>query len=551
MSKTPVIVIGLDAADPVLLERWMDGGHLPTLARLREEGAYGRLTTFEYGRAETCNTTFLTGCGPWKHGYWSPFKYQPDYTVQTSAYDYEEFKPFYELGPDYRVAIFDMPQTRLVRGVNGVQVLGWGAHSPRCPSHSDPPELFEEIVRTHGEHPTLRKDDVLSMGDAKAMRRLYEGLATGVERRVSACRALLKQERWDLFLTYFSETHSAQHYFWHTAHGDHPLHEADAGAENALLTIFTAVDRGIGDLIAVAPPDTRVVIFSDHGMETNSTDVPSMVLLPELMYRLSFPGTYGLARGKTGTKPQPVMRMPASRSWRSVLWGLKEDQNPITRWLRRTLPTTFFHYAIERRLGIGDTVPLCPDDCTLGAQPPMWYHPAWPQMKAFALPSFSEGYVRINVAGRDTQGIVDAADYDAACDEVTRALEALRNPRTGSSAVTKVMRTRRTAFQESVAGERLPDADLIVLWRAEPIDVVDHPILERIGPVPFKRAGSHVHRGFLMARGTGITPGTRLPEHHALDVAPTILTLLGAPAPSHFEGQPIPLVTSVEGIVAA
>ena len=37
-----VIAIGMDAGDPVLLERWMDGGLLPGLAALRREGAWGR-----------------------------------------------------------------------------------------------------------------------------------------------------------------------------------------------------------------------------------------------------------------------------------------------------------------------------------------------------------------------------------------------------------------------------------------------------------------------------------------------------------------------------
>ena len=550
MSRAPVLALGLDAADPVLVERWIDAGHLPTLARLRQEGSYGRLTTFDFGRAETCNTTFLTGCAPATHGYWSPFKYAPDYSVQTAAYDYAEFRPFYDLGPEYRVAIFDMPQTRLVPGLNGIQVLGWGAHSPRCPSHSDPPELFDEIVRTHGEHPTLHRDDVLSMGDESAMRRLEDGLETGVRRRVAACRDLLRRERWDLFLTYFSEIHSAQHYFWHTEHEDHPLHARPDGT-SPLLRIFQAVDRGLADIIEAAPPGARVVVFSDHGMETNSTDVPSMVLLPELMYRFSFPGRYGLAKGTPGAAPPPVVRMPRNRSWRSVLWGMKYDPNPITRWMRRTLPTAFFHYAVERRLGIADTVPLCPDDCRLGSQPPMWYHPAWPQMPAFALPSFSEGYIRVNVAGRDAAGVVAPDDYDAVCADITRELEALRNPRTGSPAVTRVMRTRRTALQPSVPGERLPDADLIVLWTAEPTDVVDHPRLGRIGPVPFKRAGSHVHRGFLLARGEGIPAGQQRREHHALDIAPTILRLLGAAPPPHFEGRPIAFDGSGSAVAAA
>jgi hypothetical protein len=270
-------------------------------------------------------------------------------------------------------------------------------------------------------------------------------------------------------------------------------------------------------------------------MESNSTDLPSMVFLPELLYRLAFPGRIGLAPGRAGAPVPPVVKPPATRSWRSVLWGLRHDPNPITRWLRQHLPTTFFHYTVERRLGIPHTVPLCPEDCALGTQPPMWYHPAWPQMKAFALPSFSEGYVRLNVRGREAQGLVEPAEYDAVCAEIAGHLQALMDPRTGRPAVRQVLRTRRHALE---SGAHLPDADLMVLWHNAPMDVVDSPTAGRIGPVPFKRSGSHVHRGFLLAAGPGILPGP-LPEGHAVDIAPTILDLMGAPLRDGFEGRPI------------
>ncbi|MEM9623061.1 MAG: nucleotide pyrophosphatase, partial [Pseudomonadota bacterium] len=59
--KTPVIAIGLDAADPVLVEEWLAAGHLPNLANLCAQGGYGRLKNLEYYKAETPWTTFLTG----------------------------------------------------------------------------------------------------------------------------------------------------------------------------------------------------------------------------------------------------------------------------------------------------------------------------------------------------------------------------------------------------------------------------------------------------------------------------------------------------------
>src|ERR671917_1851134 len=57
----PVVAIGLDAAEPSLIEKWMDQGKLPFLAGLRASGVYGRLANFEYCRAEAACTSFLTG----------------------------------------------------------------------------------------------------------------------------------------------------------------------------------------------------------------------------------------------------------------------------------------------------------------------------------------------------------------------------------------------------------------------------------------------------------------------------------------------------------
>jgi predicted AlkP superfamily phosphohydrolase/phosphomutase len=532
-----VLALGLDAADPLLIERWMDAGYLPNLSRLRRQGVYARLQALDYCRAEASCATLLTGCHPDKHGMWTPTRFDPrDYGVREVSYDYREYPPFYALGREYRVAVFDMPQTVFSSDVNGIQVLGWGAHAPRTPSDSRPGGLFAELTTKYGAHPTLNRDHLPTIGDKRAIERLKSDFLIGIQRRGAICRDLIARDCWNLFLTYFGEIHSAQHFFWHISQPDHPLHPFFRQEEwDPLLEVFQAVDREIGAIVAAAPSDARVVIFSDHGMETNCTDLPSMVFLPELLYRASFPGVRGLHGGRAGSPPARMALPSPSWSWRSAVWAQKHDPNPITAFLRRRLPTVFFHYAIEKRLG--DTrLPLCPDDCPMGSQPPMWYRPAWPRMMAFALPTFSEGYVRVNLRGREASGTVDPRDYDRVCDEVTAMLSAVTNARTGDPVVQRIVRTRRGPDD---ADPRRPDPDLIVLWRNAPTDVVDSPTLGRIGPLPFNRSGSHVHRGFLLAAGTGLPIGERLPDGQALDIAPTILRLVGAPIPAHFDGAPL------------
>jgi predicted AlkP superfamily phosphohydrolase/phosphomutase len=535
MSAPPVIAIGLDAADPILVERWMNEGRLPAMARIRDQGTYTRLKNFDFCRAEAAATSFLTGCPPWRTGRWGSFKFhEADYTVdELQAYEFNEYPPFYAAAPGRRVGVFDLPQTRIAPGVDGIQVLGWGAHSSLTPRASVPEGLLAELSARHGDHPTYNKDHC-TLWDDRTMAWLKDGLETGVARRASICRELLQQERWDLFLTYFGETHSAGHFFWHLSSPEHPLHAAANGRGDWLLDIFQAVDRAIEAIAAVAPPDARFVLFSDHGMEANSTDLPSLIFLPELLYRWSFPGQVGLESHSTEGPPPPPVVPRAGRSWTDEVWAYKHDANPITRAMRRRLKPEFFHYAIERRLGVNG-VPLCPEDCTLGHEPPMWYHPAWPKMKAFALPSFSEGYVRLNVRSRERNGLVDPADYSRVCDEIEALLRQVRSARTGAPMVRDIMRSRRSATDPDA---KLSDADLLVLWTAEPADVVDTPF-GRIGPVPFQRSGSHVERGFLLASGPGIPVGQALGEAHALDLAPTILSLIGASVPPYMEGKPL------------
>jgi arylsulfatase A-like enzyme len=43
------------------------------------------------------------------------------------------------------------------------------------------------------------------------------------------------------------------------------------------------------------------------------------------------------------------------------------------------------------------------------------------------------------------------------------------------------------------------------------------------------------------ARGRGVAPGAKLGTVRAIDVAPTVLALLGQPIPDWMEGRPIPL----------
>lgn len=534
MKKT-VIAIGLDSADPWLLDTWTGQGHLPNIARLREQGAYCPLRGPNLYLSEQAWTLVTTGCEAMRTGYWSRWKFDPrNYELRdTGAYSFNEYPPFYALGAGYRCAIFDVPQTRLCKHLDGIQVLAWGARSARTESASQPPELLNQLIQCHGRHPAFDRDHA-SYWNPVAIAWLERALRKGIVRRGAICEDLLRREPWNFFFTVFGETHSAGHFFWHLSQ-DHPLHRwRKAVAGDPMLRVFKSVDEAIGKILATRP-DADVVLFSPEGMQANSVDLPSTVFLAEFLYRFSFGSMGGLAKGCCDDVPPRPMVLPKALGWHRELYALRADTHPVRRRLRRWLPMEVSGWW-EKRSSPGPG-PAYPNGFgALFHQPPMWYSPFWHEMKCFALPSIAHGYIRVNVRGREEKGVILPSEYDLFCDELSGHLRTLRDARTGRHLVREIVRTRESPL---AGNSNLPDPDLIVFFEPSPVDVVDSASFGRIGPVPYGRTGGHANRGFAIVKAPGYARGSTLPEGHVRDIAPTILALLGAPSPTYLDGGPL------------
>jgi len=526
-----VVAIGLDSADAALVSKWTDAGVLPEIAALMKASAHGRLEGTSGYTAETPWTTVLTGCWPKTTGYWTPIKYSPDYSVkEVAAYDYQDIGPFYDYFGGRRVVAFDVPHARASARANGVQILAWGAHSPQGPSESVPGPLLSDIVRKFGAHPTLRADDILIGQTRRHGRALERDLIEGIGRRTKAALALMSSEDWDLFFVVYGEAHSGGHGFWHLSDPGHPLHSREAvPGHDPLLNIYKALDDAVGTLQRVLPADACLMLLSQEGMKTNSADLPSWVFLPELLYRWCFGGREALARGDRAS-PLPTLS-GGSEDWIRAVWATRASGGPLVRlierhvglrasWLMRGLFRK--EPALRHPLGYRS---LC-------YMPQVWYAPSWPKMKAFALPSFSEGNVRINVRGRESKGIVAPEDFAKTLDEIEALVAGLRDVRTGQPILREVIRERAAPF-DNPSG---PDADIVFLWQPNPADTVDAGALGRIGPLPLRRSGDHHRTGFFAVSGAGINPGT-LGDGDLIDLAPTILELLDIPRPNHLEGR--------------
>jgi predicted AlkP superfamily phosphohydrolase/phosphomutase len=155
-------------------------------------------------------------------------------------------------------------------------------------------------------------------------------------------------------------------------------------------------------------------------------------------------------------------------------------------------------------------------------------------MRAFALPTVSDGHIRVNVRGREARGIVPPEELAATCDEIVELVSACTDPRTGRSVVADAIRTRDDPAEPG------PPADLVILWNRAP-DAFDHAQLGTIGPFPYCRTGEHSTHGFALVAGPGIVPGDA-GTRNVLDLTPTVVSLLGqSPGDDEYEGVPLPI----------
>ncbi len=99
-EKDKVIILGMDGLDPVITERLMEAGELPTFSKLRESGAYARLGTSTPAMSPVAWSSFATGTDASRHGIFDflsrdPKTYLPRLSSSTV---YGESK-FLKIGP--------------------------------------------------------------------------------------------------------------------------------------------------------------------------------------------------------------------------------------------------------------------------------------------------------------------------------------------------------------------------------------------------------------------------------------------------------------------
>ena len=537
MPSARVVAIGLDGVEVTFLERLLAAGEMPALAALRERSARFLL---DHGAAQRTGLAWehaASGLSPESGRRWAAVEFDPlTYRVWQ---DGARFAPWWAAS-DRNVVVFDAPYVDLRRAPNTRGIVAWGAHDPGTAIAARPRLLLREFLRRYGAYPA-RWTYGTPWPSPRRTREMATALTQALQTRAAAAQWLASERLrdWDLFFAVAGEVHGTVEGLWHGIDTTHPLykHPSAPAAAEGLLRVHRALDCLVAELIRCAG-DAALVVFTMGGMGPNHSDTQSMVLLPELLFRHAF------GRSLLAVPPEwtacagdvPILAEDDDWGTASARWlpAMAPNSRRAAAALRALVRTTPMLRATLKALWS----PVSRRRVTRSAihdlqwQPATRYDAFWPRMQAFALPSFYDGRIRINLKGRERDGLVEPSRYEDVCRSLATLLHECRNPLTGERAVESIDR----AASRNPLELGMSESDLLIVWRGV-ATALEHPRLGLIGPVALRRTGGHTGRhgvAYVVAPALGVGDyGVR----SSFDVAPTLVELLGCGPISGMSGR--------------
>lgn len=512
MQVKRVMVIGLDGATFDLMRPWLAEGKLPTLARLIAEGASGEMESVPNMNSAAAWSSFATGLNPGKHGVYWLVEYKPNsYELQpTNALSRHGETIWARLSRrGRRVAVLNVPITWPAEPVNGILVAGWDCPGVRSRGFTYPPEFAQELLRACDD------EFIITAAYEAPEATLYGDMALGIrtihkqtESHLKAARYVLGQGPWDLFIVIFTATDIAHHLLWKTFDPNHPDYDPQEAARygGAIYDIYRQLDDAIAELVQYVDENTTVIVMSDHGAGIKAGAVHSINRWLESQGLLKRRKTAD-GRRKLSTL-RPLWRLLADAIWasRRVLSEAQRERIkgwlPMLRGLRSKAEMHLYSAQID-----------------------------WSRTLAYG--NDADDFIRINLRGREPQGIVAPEDYETLRDHIIERLYAWRDPKSGRPLVEKVWKREEIYF-----GPYVDKADdILIRWADFVPQGLDDGGLERPRQFFDQISGGHKPNGILIMRGPGIMPGTTIEGAELIDMPPTILHLLGEPVPAIMDGK--------------
>ncbi|GAB4350162.1 MAG: alkaline phosphatase family protein [Candidatus Abyssubacteria bacterium] len=364
-----------------------------------------------------------------------------------------------------------------------------------------PREIFERIKEVVGEYQVDRDFRDVKEWEREPntglerYRRLIEDLMAIEDKRFKLAAHLQKELAPDLFIVIFTLLDRLQHYFWRFGDPKHPHYSPD-GNQLFGRTIedgYARMDEMIGELIRDAGEGANIILLSDHGFGPYHKDF--------------YLNKWLIDNGYMVVRHNPRLTLQ-KRKISEILErrGRMSKNSKLLRWLPdASIPIPF----IKRRPDANDIV--------------------WSKTKAYT----SMYGLRINLKGRECCGIVEpGVCSDQLRAEIKRKLESLTH---GEEKIQIMAGADLYRGPQAHMGPdlflKISDFRVVASERVDAQQWFDTGFDHAFG-------GTHRVEGIFLASGPTFHK-SRLDNLTILDVAPTILYLMGIPIPSCMDGNVI------------
>lgn len=499
-KKERLLVIGIDGATWQLLSRWMADGSLPNLKRMAGAGARGTLQSTVIPNSFPGWTTCTTGVNPAKHGIFKPLIRKDLHSYEmavVSARDVKTRRVWDILGAHgKKVGVMNVPCTYPPEPVKGF-LIG-GMLSPGLESDfAYPPEIMREVL-THVD------DYVIDLKSKQQPRTaMRDQLLYSVKARADAACYLMRAKPWDFFMVVFTETDRGQHYFWADMDESHLAHTPARFERfgDVIHRVYSEVDRAVGRLLECIDERTLVLVVSDHGFGPQNHVVHLNKWLADEGY-LRLLRKEALAAG---------LKNKAKKALRAA--GMLEyARTKKQEWSRAELKHAEGGPQLKRSI-VEDAIARID----------------WPRTRVYSL--VPRG-IRLNVRGREPQGIVDPGrEYQQLREEIRGRLAALTFPNSDEPVFEQVL--FRDECMSGAMIEYAPD----ILTQMK-VGVPSCQLgTENLFEVNAGVTGSHIEEGMLIGYGFGVRAGAVTNGAQLQDVTPTALFSLNTPLSEEMDGR--------------
>ena len=498
-----IAVLQFDSVSLPLITDLLNSGRLPALDKLRKKGTWLTLETPAEYFEGSASYAIYTGTGVGVNGQYYPWlwsateqrvRFMDDFPIPETVWE--------RIGQvGRRSLIIDPYEIKPPQHMQGTFVSGWQFKNRIVlRSCSLPQNILGSLTRTMGPPPV--GEEVYGTPSAPQLLQLRRGLLAAPSRLADAATELLKREHFDLVWVTASAAHLAGHRFLDMRQVKTEIDlERHRELETTLVDIYRSTDEAMERILAALPAGADVLVVSPAGMGPNTS---RSHLLPNMIK--------AILAGGAGSDGQHA---PS----RSLLWKIRSlVPTGLRAWIAGALPD---RWAVE----LATRLELRGVD--------------WPHTLAFMMPNDDAGFVRLNLRGREREGVVDPKDYDELLERIAGGLKTFRDP-DGRPAVRNVVRVSDIGM-EGPSFTRLPD--LIVQWNNRGVEATAGVNSPQYGDIPSNgwgtgRTGCHTGDAWALLAPSASTLTHRRQPPHIIDIAATICALLGTDS-GNLQGQPL------------